>query len=96
MHEGPQIWSVFDRKERLVLAVSDEPGEFNFAQLPDEGADPVFCNFATIQCYDATVESEVLGILTRSQSAQDIIELLQAAGFRVIEGRPKVASIARL
>lgn len=96
MDDGPQIWSVFDRNERLVLAVSEEPGEFNFAQLPDEGADPVFCNFATVQCYDPTVESEALNILTKSRSAQDIIELLQTAGFRVVEGRPKVASIARL
>ena len=46
-----RIWSVFNRDERLALALSDEPGVFNFTRLPDEKADIVECPFATLQCY---------------------------------------------
>ena len=94
--DEPLIWSVFDSEERLVLAISNVPGEFNFARLPDVGADPLFCDFATLQCYTSEVESEALGILTKSRSVKQLLDYLHDAGFRVVEGRPQVAKIARL
>jgi hypothetical protein len=91
-----RIWSVFNRDERLVLALSDEPGEFNFTRLPDEEADIVECPFATLQCYDVKAESELLNLMYASGGVDDLLNRLVETGYRVVEGRPRVGRIARL
>jgi hypothetical protein len=91
-----KIWSVYDRDYRLVLAVSDEPGIFNFAKLPDEDVEPIECDFATLQAYDVKVEPDVLNILLRSQDLDEFLDQLSNKGFKVIEGRPQPRKLARL
>ena len=68
-----RIWSVFNRDERLALALSDEPGVFNFTRLPDEKADIVECPFATLQCYDVNAESELLNLMYASGGVDDLL-----------------------
>jgi hypothetical protein len=91
-----RIWSVFNRDERLVLALSDEPGQFNFTRLPDEEADIVECPFATLQCYDVKAEPELLNMMYASGGIDEMLDRLAKASFRVVEGRPRVGRIARL
>ena len=91
-----QIWSVYDRKDRLVLGVSDEPGIFNFTKPPEEEVDPVECDFATLQCYDLAAEPELLNILCRAVDLEEFLDVLIAKGFKVIEGRPQPSKFARL
>jgi len=90
------MWSIYSRDGRLVLALSDEPGALNFAKPPGEDADPVECPFATLQCYDAKCEAEILTLLVRSTDLEDFLDRLLNAGHRVVEGRPKVGRFARL
>jgi hypothetical protein len=92
----PRIWSIYNRDDRLILALSDEPGEFNFARVPDEDCDPVECAFATLQCYDVKAEPEMLNLLFRSTDLEDFLDRLRAAGHKVREGRPRPKKIARL
>jgi hypothetical protein len=91
-----RVWSVFDKDGRLVLALSDEPGEFNFARMPPPDADPVDCEFATLQCYDRTAEPQILNLLFRSDGLDDFFDSLIVAGYRVIDGRPRARRFARL
>lgn len=91
-----RIWSVYDREYRLVLAVSDEPGIFNFAKLPDEEVEPVECAFATLQAYDVNAEPALLNILLRCQDLEELLDELSNKGFKVIEGRPQPRKFARL
>ena len=92
----PRIWSVFDRDGRLVLAIADEPGEFNFARVPEDDVDPVECDFATVQCYTAEVEPQMLNLLFRSEDLEDFLERLREGRFRVVDGRPRPSKFARL
>ncbi len=91
-----RIWSVFDKNGRLVLAISDQPGEFNFTRMPDDDVDPVECKFATVQCYAGEVEPEVLNILFRCEDLEDFLEQLEEGKFRVQPGRPQPSKFARL
>lgn len=91
-----RIWSVFDREGRLVLALSDQPGEFNFTRLPDDDVDPVECAFATVQCYAGEIEPEMLNLLFRSEDVEDFLERLRDKRYRVITGRPQPSKFARL
>ena len=91
-----RIWSIYDRDDRLVLALSDEPGEFNFAKIPPSDADPVECPFATIQCYDRSAEPEVLNILFKASDIDDLLEALRKNRYKIREGRPKTRRFARL
>ncbi|MCA9549539.1 MAG: hypothetical protein KC933_05845 [Myxococcales bacterium] len=94
--EEPRIWSVFDREGRLVLALAEQPGEFNFARLPDDDVEPVECPFATVQCYSTEQEPQMLNLLFKAADLDDFLERLQAARYRVVEGRPKPYKFARL
>jgi hypothetical protein len=94
--DEPRIWSVFDREGRLVLALAEQPGEFNFARLPDDDVEPVECDFATVQCYSTEVEPQMLNLLFRATDLEDFLERLRGARYRVVEGRPKPYKIARL
>lgn len=96
MRAVAQIWSIYDRDHRLVLAISDEPGIFNFARMPDDGLDPVEIPFATLQCYDPKAEPELLTHTVRSQDLEELLDRLRHAGFKVIEGRPRAMKFARL
>jgi hypothetical protein len=91
-----KIWSIYNRDQRLVLALSDEPGELNFSKVPDEDTDPVECPFATLQCYDTKSEPEILTILFRSSDLEDFLDRMLNAGFKVREGRPRPRRFARL
>ena len=91
-----RIWSVFDRDGRLMLAISDQPGEFNFTRLPDEDVDPVECDFATVQCYASEIEPQMLNLLFKSEDVDDFLERLREQKFRVITGRPQPYKFARL
>lgn len=91
-----RIWSIYDRDDRLVLVISDQPGEFNFARLPDEGADPVECDFATLQCYTPKVEPEVLNLLFRCADVEEFLDRMKKRGFKVRAGRPRPYRFARL
>ncbi len=91
-----RIWSVFDREGRLVLACSDQPGEFNFARPPDDSADPVCCDFATLQAYDARAEPVMLNEVFRARDLPDFLARLARLGYRVREGRPRPGRFARL
>lgn len=91
-----QVWSVFDRDDRLVLALSNEPGEYNFARLPPRPVDPVFLTYATIQCYDAKAESALLRMVMESSTVTDLFDRLASAGYRVHLGRPKTGHFAHL
>jgi hypothetical protein len=84
-----RIWSVYHHDRRLVLALSDQPGQYNFAHLPPEDVDPVECPFATVQCYDTEGESDVLKALIRSRDVEEFIEKLENLGYLVEQGRPK-------
>lgn len=79
-----------------MLALSDEPGEFNFARVPDEDSDPVLCPFATLQCYDSKVEAEILNLVFRSSDLEDFIDRIATRGYRILEGRPQPRKFARL
>ena len=94
--QSARIWSVFDREGRLVLALSDQPGEFNFTRVPEDDTDPVECEFATLQCYIAEAEPEMLNILFRSDDVDDFLERLRERRYRVIDGRPQPSKFARL
>lgn len=91
-----RIWSVFSREDRLVLALSDEPGEVNFAKMPDEDADPVECPYATLQCYDTKAEPELLNLIFKCHDVEELLERLRESGFKVRPGRPKPMRFARL
>ncbi|MBK8014067.1 MAG: hypothetical protein IPK13_22310 [Deltaproteobacteria bacterium] len=91
-----QVWSVFDRDDRLVLALSNEPGEYNFARLPPRPVDPVFLPYATVQCYDAKAESALLQMVMASSTVSDLFQRLSGAGYRIQLGRPKTGHFARL
>lgn len=92
----PRIWSVYDRDHRLALAISDEPGIFNFARMPDESLDPVEIPYATLQCYDVKAEPELLTLAIRAQDLEELLDRLRQVGFKVIEGRPRAMKFARL
>lgn len=92
----PRIWSVYDRDHRLVLAISDEPGIFNFAHVPDESLDPVEVPYATLQCYDVKAEPELLTLTVQSQDLEELLDRLRHARFKVIDGRPRAMKFARL
>lgn len=79
-----------------MLALSDQPGEFNFTRVPEDDVDPVECDFATVQCYTAEKEPEMLNLLFRSEDVEDFIERLREQRYRVIEGRPQPSKFARL
>lgn len=87
---------MYDREYRLVLAISDEPGIFNFARLPDEEVEPIECAFATLQAYDTHAEPDLLNILLRCQDLEELLDELSNKGFKVIEGRPQPRKFARL
>lgn len=87
---------MFDRDDRLVLCLSDEPGEFSFTRPIDEDADELTCPFASLQCFQTRAEPELLTLLTRASDLDDFLEVLQANGYRVILGRPRPGDFARL
>lgn len=91
-----RIWSIYNKDDRLVLALSDEPGEFNFTRIPDEGTDIVTCPFATLQCYLTAVEPDVLNVMKRSKNLRDFLKRMTKAGYKVREGRPQPSKFARL
>ncbi|MBK6684238.1 MAG: hypothetical protein IPG45_07175 [Deltaproteobacteria bacterium] len=91
-----RIWSVYDRDDRLVLILSDEPGDFNFTRIPDEDCDPVECEYATIQCYRSTIEPDVLNAVFRSTEVEELLQRLKKGGYKVRNGRPTPARFARL
>lgn len=94
--QGIQIWSVFNKDDRLVLAMSNEPGEFNFTRLPDDDVDPIECPFATLQCYFSHEEPQILNLLFRSRNLEDFIDHLLSHGYKVRAGRPTPSKFARL
>lgn len=87
---------MYNRDGRLVLAFSDEPGEFNFTTVPEDDLDPVECDFATLQCYIAAEETNILNFLGRSQDVEEFLDRLERSGYTVFEGRPKPQRFARL
>jgi len=91
-----RVWSIYNREQRLVLGVSDEPGIFNFTKPTDDEVDPVECDYATLQCYDLAVEPEMLNLLGRSVDVEEFLDRLSAKGYKVIEGRPRPMKFARL
>lgn len=91
-----RIWSIYDQEYRLILALSDEPGEFNFARIPSEQCAPVRCDFATLQCYDLKSEPDILTLLHRAMDLEDFLERLKRRGYKVLEGRPQPYKFARL
>lgn len=94
--DDARIWSVYNKDDRLVLALSDEPGEFNFTRLPEEETDIVECSFATVQCYLTEVEPDALNILRKAVHLDDFLRLLKKRGYKVREGRPQPSKFARL
>lgn len=91
-----RIWSIFNADDRLVVALSDEPGEFNFTKIPDDTAEIVECRFATVQCYLAEVEPDVLTEMKRAKNLDDFLRRLAKKGYKVREGRPQPRKFARL
>lgn len=91
-----RIWSVYNRDDRLVLALSEEPGEFNFTRIPEDGTDIVTCPFATMQCYLTEVEPDVLNHMKRARNLNDFLRRLRKQGYKVIDGRPQPSKFARL
>lgn len=89
------IFGVYDRNERLVLILSEEPGEFNFARLPEEDVE-VPCDFATLQCFSEAHEGELLGVLRESRDLNDFLMRLSERGYKVRSGRPQAGFLARL
>ncbi len=87
---------MYNRDDRLVLALADQPGEFNFAKMPDEDAEIVECSFATLQCYESKAEAELLNLLFRSQDIEEFLERLKANKYKVRPGRPQPYKFARL
>ena len=92
----PRIWSVFDREGRLAVAVSDQPGEFNFTRIPDDDVEPVECSFCTVQCYASEQEPVILTQLARSGDVEEFLDRLREQKYRVVEGRPQPSKFARL
>ena len=91
-----RIWSIYNRDDRLVLGLSDEPGIFNFTKPTDDDVAPIECEFATLQCYDLHAEPEILNILFASSDLEELLDRLSGRGFKVIEGRPQPRKFARL
>jgi hypothetical protein len=91
-----RIWSIFNADDRLVIAISDEPGEFNFTKIPDEDAEIIECDFATIQCYLSEVEPDALNVLFGSKNLKDFLKRLAKKGYKIREGRPQPRKFARL
>lgn len=96
MSDDVHIWSVYNRDDRLVLALSDEPGEFNFTKLPDDDVEPIELEFATIQCYFTHEEPAILNLLMRSRDLEDFLDRLLSHGYKVRPGRPTPTKFARL
>jgi hypothetical protein len=90
------VWSVFDRDARIVLAISEGAGLFNFTRLPADPVDPVECDYATIQCFDVRAEPELLSLVFRSASLEELFDRLRVKGYRVTEGHPNTLRVARL
>ena len=90
------IWSVYNRESRLVLGLSDEPGIFNFAIPPSDEVEPFECNFATFQCYDVSVESQLLSLVDQAEDLESFFDSLINAGFNVVPGQPQPGKFARL
>ena len=93
---GVQIWSVYNKDDRLVLALSNQPGEFNFTRLPDDDVEPIECPFATLQCYFTHEEPQILNLLFRARGLEDFIDSLLSHGYKVRQGRPTPSKFARL
>jgi len=91
-----QIWSVYNRENRLVLGLSDEPGIFNFAKPPADDVDPVECPYATFQCYDVSVEAELLTLVDECEDLEYFLQALIDGGYSVMEGQPRPGKFARL
>jgi hypothetical protein len=91
-----RVWSVYDGNYRLVVALSDEPGSFNFTRLPEDDVEPVACEFATLQCYDTAAEPQILNLLFRSRDIDEFLDRLRDHDFKVIDGRPQISKLARL
>lgn len=96
MDEAPRFYSVLDRDARLVLALSEDPGLFHMTRPPDEDTAPVECGYATIQCYDARAEAEMLRLVFGARDLEELLENLRARGYKVIEGPLQASKIARL
>ena len=92
----PKVYSVLDRDARLVLSLADDPGYFQLTRPPEEGANPIECGYATLQCYDARSEAELLRLVFEAHELEELLENLKARGYRVIEGRIQAKKIARL
>lgn len=91
-----QIWSIYDKNYRLVLGVSDEPGIFNFTKPTDDEVDPIECDYATLQCYDLSVEPDVLNLLFAARDIEEFLDSLSTRGYKVITGRPQPMKFAKL
>lgn len=91
-----RIYSVLDREARLVLAISDEPGHFHLTRPPDVELVPIECAYATLQCYDARAEPDLLRMAFEAHDLEELLERLKARGFRVLDGRIQAKKIARL
>lgn len=96
MADEPKIWSIYSREDRLILALSDEPGVFNFARAPADDMEPLECAYATLQCYDPKAEAEILDLMVRSTDLEDFLDRLHTARFKIREGRPRPSRFARL
>ena len=90
------IWSVYNRESRLVLGLSDEPGIFNFAIPPADEVEPFECSFATFQCYDVSIEAQMLSLVDQAEDLESFFDSLLSAGFNVVPGQPQPGKFARL
>ncbi len=94
--DEPRVYSVLDREARLVLSLTDEPGHFHLSRPPEDPSTLIECSYATLQCYDARSEAELLRLVFQIQDFEELLENLKARGYRVIEGQIQASKIARL
>lgn len=92
----PRIYSVYDRDGRLVLGVTDEPGEMGLTRPPEDDSEIIEISWATLQCYRLEAEPELLKLVVRAPDLPSFLDKLKSLRYRVVEGRPRPMTFARL
>lgn len=80
-----KVWTVFDKRERLVLVIEGMAGEFCPTRL-SEPTTP--CEFAYIQVFNRQKDAHLREILQGCQDLAGFIASLSDFGYRIREGFP--------
>lgn len=81
--QAPRSWRVYDGALE-ILDVTDRPGPLTSTAPLPPGAAPVMHPFVTATALDAGHEDQLRAILERARDTDELLRLLERAGFRVV------------